>query len=344
MPDPSELSLSVLDIAPVMRDRGPAQALRDSVALAVRTEALGYSRFWLAEHHNTSGIASSSPVLLVGQIAAATATIRVGSGGIMLPNHKPLLVAEQFGTLASLYPGRIDLGIGRAAGTDPLTARALGNHPGPTGPADYRAQVNELLSYLSPGPEAAVSANPRPDDWPPLWMLGSSGGGARLAGEFGLPFATAHHFSSRNTIPSIAAYRESFRPSAQLSRPYAIVAANVIVAETDEEAWRLAATLEIAHLEMQLGIFGPYVSPEEADRYPFTAAERQAARQIFAPQFIGSPDTVRRKLVDLLAACAPDEFMALTIVHDQEARARSYELLAKLAASTEVRDAAVSGS
>jgi len=328
MSDPSRIKCSVLDIAPVLFGSTGTQALRNTLDLARRAEEFGYHRYWLAEHHNTGSIASSSPAILAGQIAAATTSIRVGSGGVMLPNHQPLVVAEQFGTLAALHPGRIDLGLGRAPGGDPLAAQALRGH---WAGADFPDQVREILGYTTGA--NPISANPVPDEWPPVWILGSSGGGATIAAELGLPYASAHHFGPQNTVAGLELYRRKFRPSQWLREPYAIVAAVVIVADTDAQAQRLAASLEIAHLQMTRGKLAPYLSPEEADREPYTPAERQLARDSFAPQFIGDPDTVRRELTDLVKASQADEIMALTIVHDHAARVRSYELLAELIAS-----------
>ncbi len=328
MSDLTPIKCSVLDIAPVMSGSSSAQALRNTLDLARRAEEFGFHRYWLAEHHNTGSIASSSPAVLAGQVASATSSIRVGSGGVMLPNHQPLVVAEQFGTLAALHPGRIDLGLGRAPGGDPLTAQAL--RRGRDG-VDFPEQVQEILGYATGA--NPITANPVPDEWPPVWILGSGGGGPTLAGELGLPFASAHHFSPQNTVPGLELYRRRFRPSQWLQEPYAIIAAVVVVAETDAQAERLAASLEIAHLKMLRGKLGPYVSPQEADLEPYTPAERQLARDSFAPQFIGGPQTVRRGLTELVRASGADEVMALTIVHDHAARVRSYELLAEVAAS-----------
>ncbi|MCK9902518.1 LLM class flavin-dependent oxidoreductase [Frankia sp. Cpl3] len=325
-------TLSVLDIAPVMSGTSPSTTLSNTLDLARRTEALGYHRYWLAEHHNTPSIASSSPAVLIGQIAAATSTLRVGAGGVMLPNHQPLVVAEQFGTLAAFHPGRIDLGLGRAAGTDPLTAQALQRGGGQPRGDTFGAQISEVLGFLGApggGRRGPVAAYPQAETPPPVWVLGSSPNGARLAAELGLPFATAHHFSPQNTVNAVTAYRRSFRSTGNLAAPYAVVAAVVIVGEDDAQALRLASSVEIAHLELFTGNLGPYLSPEEADRAPYSPQQRQIARESFAPQLIGGPETVRRRALELLAASGADELMALTIVHDHTARVRSYELLAQ---------------
>ncbi|MBL7497607.1 LLM class flavin-dependent oxidoreductase [Frankia sp. CNm7] len=312
-----------------MSGASPSTTLNNTLDLARRTEALGYHRYWLAEHHNTPSIASSSPAVLIGQIAAATSTLRVGAGGVMLPNHQPLVVAEQFGTLASFHPGRIDLGLGRAAGTDPLTAQALRRGGGQPHGDDFREQIDEVLGFLGAGRRGPVAAYPQAEAPPPVWVLGSSPGGGRLAGELGLPFATAHHFSPQNTVNAVTAYRRSFRPTGHAAAPYAIVAALVIVGEDDARARRLASSVEIAHLELFTGNLGPYLSPEEADRTPYSPQERQLARDSFAPQLIGGPETVRRAARKLLAESGADELMAMTIIHDHAARVRSYELLAE---------------
>ncbi|MER5387125.1 LLM class flavin-dependent oxidoreductase [Streptomyces sp. NPDC002688] len=341
MSELNRIRYSVLDIAPVMSGSTSAQALRNTLDLARRAEEFGFHRYWLAEHHNTGSIASSSPAVLAGQVAASTASIRVGSGGVMLPNHQPLVVAEQFGTLAALHPGRIDLGLGRAPGGDPLTAQALRRDP--LNGVDFPEQVREILGYATG--ENPITANPVPDEWPPVWILGSGGGGPRTAGELGLPFASAHHFTPQNTVPGLQLYRRSFRPSRWLQEAYAVVAAVVVLADTDAEAQRLAASLEIAHLKMLRGKLGPYVSPEEADREPFTAAERQMAKDSFVPQFVGGPETVRRSLGALVRASGADEIMALTIVHDHAARVRSYELLAQVCESLPLSpESAVAGA
>ena len=339
MPDSRALPLSVLDIAPVMSGASASQTLRNTLDLARRAEALGYRRYWLAEHHNTASIASSSPAVLTGQVAAATSTIRVGAGGVMLPNHQPLVVAEQFGTLEALYPGRIDLGLGRAAGTDPITAQALRRGAGQPSAQEFRRQIGEIIALTAPGQAGVgpVTAYPRPDTATPVWMLGSSENGAHLAAELGLPFAAAHHINPHSTVAALRAYRRGFTPSAQAARPYAVVAAQVIVGEDDEHARWLAASVEVAHLELLSGNLGPYLSPQEAAEAPYPAAARQLAWESFAPQLIGGPQTVRRKALDLLEATGADELMALTIVHDHAARVRSYELLAEILADVPSR-------
>src|SRR4051794_18007152 len=260
--------LSVLDLAIVVSGSTSAQALRNTVELARVTERLGYRRYWLAEHHNMPGVASSATAVLIGQVAAATETIRVGSGGVMLPNHAPLVVAEQFGTLEALHPGRIDLGIGRAPGTDQSTARALRRTAGPLSADDFPAQLAELGGYFD-GTQP-ITATPAAGNKPPLWLLGSSDYSARAAGLLGLPFAFAHHFSAENTLPALRVYRESFRPSEVLDQPYAMVAASVLVAEDDDRARRLAAPGLLSFLRLRTGRPGLLPTVEEAEAYPYT--------------------------------------------------------------------------
>jgi len=319
--------LSVLDLAPVVTGSTAADALRRTVELAQHTERLGYHRYWLAEHHNMPGIASSSPAVLIGRVADATSRLRVGSGGVMLPNHPPLVVAEQFGMLEALHPGRIDLGIGRAPGTDQGTARALRRSTSPLSVDDFPEQLGELMRYFAEPFGPGIIAMPAPGNRPPIWLLGSSGYSAQVAGILGLPFAFAHHFSAANTLPALELYRSSFQPSAELDRPYAMVAASVIAAGTDDEAHRFALPGGLAFLRLSAGRPGPLPSPEEAEAYPYTAVERAAVEDRLASQVIGGPDTVRRQLGELLARTQADELMITTMVHDHGARLRSYELV-----------------
>jgi luciferase family oxidoreductase group 1 len=325
--------LSVLDLAPVPSGSTTADALRNSLDLARRVEQLGYTRYWVAEHHNMPGIASSSPAVLIGQLAAATSTLRVGSGGVMLPNHPPLVVAEQFGMLEALHPGRIDLGIGRAPGTDPATARALRRSTGPLSADDFPQQLTELVDYFAAADGLAppVRAVPAAGNRPAVWLLGSSGYSAQLAGLLGLPFAFAHHFSAENTLPALALYRESFRPSAQLDRPYAMVAAALYAADTDEHARWIAAPAALAFVHLRAGRPGPLPTPEEAAAYPYTPLDQEIVRSRLTGQLIGGPDTVRRQADELLATTQADELMVTTMVHDHADRVRSYELFAELA-------------
>ncbi|PRX03601.1 UNVERIFIED_ORG: luciferase family oxidoreductase group 1 [Actinomadura viridilutea] len=317
---------SVLDLAPVASGSTSAQALRNTLDLARRAEALGYRRYWLAEHHAMPGIASSATAVLIGQVAAVTERMRVGSGGVMLPNHAPMVIAEQFGTLEALYPGRIDLGLGRAPGTDPATARALRRSPDALSADDFPEQVAELRGYFRP--DSAVT--PAAGNEPPVWLLGSSGFSARLAGLLGLPFAFAHHFSAENTLPALQIYRESFRPSPDLDRPYAMIAVSVTAAESDERARELAAPQALSFLRLRQGRPGPLPTPEEAAAHPYTPLEREIIRSRMESQVVGGPDTVRRQMDALVERTAADEVMVTTMVYDHADRVRSYELLAEL--------------
>lgn len=332
----------MLDTAPVWEGATPAQSLRDTIDLAQRVERLGYRRYWMAEHHNTRSIASSSPAVLVGQLASATSTLRIGSGGVMLTNHAPLVVAEQFGTLEALHPGRIDLGVGRAPGTDPKTARALRRTPGETavkaGEAgepgqDFPKEVAELMGYLAgPGEDdpAPIHAIPAAGNGPPLWLLGSGTSSARLAGQLGLPFAFAHHFSPDNLMPALDIYRHSFTASAAGDRPYVLVCTLVIAADTDEHADWLSSSLGLASHRMSAGLpHGPHIPPAEAAQHPYTPAERELVRQRLSSRIIGGPETVRRRVFELLARTQADELMAITLIHRQVDRIRSYEVLAE---------------
>ncbi|GLZ13615.1 FMN-linked alkanal monooxygenase [Actinomadura sp. NBRC 104425] len=317
---------SVLDLAPVASGSTSAQALRNTLDLARHAEALGYHRYWLAEHHNMPGIASSATAVLIGQVAAATERMRIGSGGVMLPNHAPMVVAEQFGTLEALYPGRIDLGLGRAPGTDQATARALRRSPDALSVDDFPEQVAELRGYFHPD----SSVTPAAGNEPPVWLLGSSGYSARLAGLLGLPFAFAHHFSAENTLPALHLYRESFRPSPALERPYAMIAVSVTAAESDERARELAAPQALSFLRLRQGRPGPLPTPEEAAAHPYTPLEREIIRARMDSQVVGGPDTVRRQMDALIEQTAADEVMVTTQVYDHADRVRSYELLAEL--------------
>jgi luciferase family oxidoreductase group 1 len=324
--------LSVLDLAPVPSGSTSADALRNSLDLARHVEQLGYSRYWVAEHHNMPGIASSAPAVLIGHIADATSTLRVGSGGVMLPNHAPLVIAEQFGMLEALHPGRIDLGIGRAPGTDPLTASAL------RGVAEVSAdgfprELGELLAFFdgdfpAEHPLGRIHAVPARGNVPAFWLLGSSDYSAQVAGYLGLPFAFAHHFSPDNTLPALAAYRSVFRPSAVLHEPYVLIAAAVVCAETDARAEWLAGPSALSFLRVRTGRPGLLPTPEEAAAYPYNPAEQAFIANRQKHQIIGSPDSVQRGLAELVDRTHADELMLTTVVHDHADRLRSYELVA----------------
>ena len=333
MVDPN-IRWSVLDLCPVGQGFAPAAALRNSIDLIGETEALGFHRYWVAEHHNMPGIASSSPPVLIATLAAASSTIRVGSGGVMLPNHSPLVVAEQFGMLEALHPGRIDLGLGRAPGTDPLTASALRRVPGAISADDFPAEFVELMSYFSGDfpadhPYRHIHAVPARGYRPAIWLLGSSDYGAQVAGLLGLPFCFAHHFSPANTLPALALYRSNFRPSAELDRPYAMVATSVVCADTSERARWLAAPGALSFLRLRSGRPGVLPTPEEAAEYQYTPAEREAMRARASSAIIGDPDQVSAGLTDLLARTQADEVMVTTIVHGHDDRLRSYRLVAE---------------
>jgi luciferase family oxidoreductase group 1 len=330
------LPLSLLDLAPVGEGASTTDAVRATIALGKRADELGYTRFWVAEHHNMPGIASSAPAVLIGAVAAATERIRVGSGGVMLPNHSPLVIAEQFGTLAALHPGRIDLGLGRAPGSDQLTAAALRRTTsGPQGADDFPEQLGELACFLADDfpeghPFRRIVAVPAGELQPPLWLLGSSLYSAELAGLLGLPFAFAHHFSGTHTLPALARYRESFREGGLLTKPYAMVTVNVVAAPTDAEADRIALPAALSFLRLRQGNPGRLPTPEQAAAHPWTPGEQEFVLQRRDGQAIGSPETVRASLARLLAATEADELMITTQVHSPADRIRSIELVRDL--------------
>jgi luciferase family oxidoreductase group 1 len=314
------------------KDAPATEALRATTTLAQRVEELGYHRIWVAEHHNMPSIASSAPAVLIAHLAAATSTIRVGSGGVMLPNHAPLVVAEQFGTLEALHPGRIDLGIGRAPGTDQRTALALRRTPAGLGAEQFPQELTDLIGYFEGGSEdtaGQIQAVPGRGNEPAIWLLGSSGFSAQLAGLLGLPFSFAHHFSSANTVPAIELYRDNFRPSRWLSEPYAKVAVNVVCADSDDHARFLAGPAALAFLKLRSGHPEPLATPEEAAAYPYTELERMFVEDRWTDQAVGSVDTVRKQLTDLRARTNADELMLTTMVYDIDARIRSFELVAE---------------
>lgn len=324
--------LSILDLAPVGEGATSSEAVRATIELAQHADELGFTRFWLAEHHSMPGIASSAPAVLIGAVAAATDRIRVGSGGVMLPNHAPLVVAEQFGTLAVLHPGRIDLGLGRAPGTDGQTAAALRRSAQQLGPDDFPEQLGELACFLAGEfpeghPYGGIHAVPHAAEAPPIWLLGSSLYSAELAGVLGLPFAFAHHFSGTHTLPALARYRSVFRPSAALEEPYAIVTVQAVCAPDDEEAERIALPAALSFLRLRQGRPGQLPTPEQAAAHPWTPEERAFVAQRGDGQAIGGPETVRAALADLLASTAADELMLSTLVHSPADRLRSTELI-----------------
>lgn len=324
--------LSILDLAPIVQGADAATALRNSLQLAQHAERLGYARYWVAEHHNMDGVASSATAVLIGQIAAATQTLTVGSGGIMLPNHAPLTVAEAFGTLATLYPGRIELGLGRAPGTDQATMRALRRHLSSAAEDRFPEDVRELQAYFSPSPEGwrGVRAIPGQGTEVPIWILGSSLYGAQLAAYFGLPYAFASHFAPDLLMQALEVYRAQYRPSERHPTPRAMVGLNVIVADSDAEAQRLFTSLQQRFLGMVRGQRGPLPPPVDDMEPRWSPAEKVQVQRMLAESIVGSPVTVRAGLRATAERTGADEFIVACAVHDFSARLRSYELLAEL--------------
>ncbi len=324
----SRPALSVLELAPVGQGSTPALALGQAVELARLAERRGYVRLWVAEHHNMPGIASSSPPVLIAHLAASTTTLRIGAGGVMLPNHASLVVAEQFGMLEALHPGRIDLGIGRAPGTDPVTAAALRRVPMARGGADeFPEQLRDLLAFFE-GTHPQITAVPGRGYQPALWMLGSSDYSAQVAGMLGLPFSFAHHFASQNTLAALAAYRATFQPSPELEQPYAMIGVPVICADTTERARWLAGPSSLSFVRLRQGRPTALPSPEEAAAYVFTPFERDLLRNWTAPLIVGDPETVRTELLALAERTGADELMITTMVHGPAERLHSYDLIA----------------
>ena len=324
------IPLSILDLAPVTVGSTPAQTFANTLDLARHAERLGYRRFWLAEHHNMPGIASAATAVLIGHVAGGTSSIRVGAGGIMLPNHAPLQVAEQFGTLGALYPGRIDLGLGRAPGTDQAATRALRRYY--QGAEEFPADVVELLRYFEPAQEGqAVQAVPGAGIEVEAWILGSSLFGAQLAAALGLPYAFASHFAPAALEDALAVYRRTFKPSARLDKPHVMLALNVVAADTDAEARRLFTTQQQAFVNLRRGRPGlvppPLASAEAMDAY-CTPAERAGVDAALACAVVGSPDTVRTGLRAFVERYQPDELMLTANVFDHASRLKSFELAA----------------
>jgi len=326
--------LSVLDLSPVPEGHTSAEALRNTLDLAKLADDLGYTRYWLAEHHNTPLIASSAPEIMIGHVASVTRTIRVGSGGIMLPNHSPLKVAETFRVLEALHQGRVDLGLGRAPGTDPMTALALRRSREAVGADDFPQQLDELLDYLhGRQPKSALFQRIRamPDDveTPEIWILGSSDFGAQLSAHLGLRFAFAHHIQPGPAVPALRFYHENFKPSPDLQEPQSLVGVSVVCAETDDRAWELARSLELTLLRFRLNKRGRLPSVAEASEYPYSTEERIMMRENHERMFVGSPATVRAKLTALAEQTGTREIMATSMIYDHGDRKHSYELLAE---------------
>lgn len=323
-----DISYSALDLSPIIEGSTAGDAFQNTIELAQHVEKLGYKRYWLAEHHNMPGIGSSATSILISQVAVHTSTIRVGSGGIMLPNHSPLVIAEQFGTLESLFPGRIDLGLGRAPGTDQLTAYALRRDPKSNG-QEFPEQLAELRAYFNPE-KMRVNAIPGRGLSIPIWLLGSSGFSAQLAGQLGLPFAFATHFSPENTLPALALYRNSFQPSEILEEPYAMVGLNVIAADTDEEAKKLATSIQQQHLHLIRNNPVPLQPPVDDIETLCNSYELAILKQKLGGAIIGSPSTVKHKLEGFINETKVEEIMVNGQIHNHESRLRSFELIAGL--------------
>ncbi|WP_309092688.1 LLM class flavin-dependent oxidoreductase [Phenylobacterium sp.] len=326
------VSLSVLDLSPILEGSDAAQSFRNSLDLARHAESLGYKRFWLAEHHNMPGVASAATAVVIAHVAAGTSTIRVGAGGIMLPNHAPLVIAEQFGTLESLFPGRIDLGVGRAPGTDQMTARALRRTL--VGDVDrFPQDVVELMNYFQPAqPNQMVRAVPGAGLNVPIWMLGSSTFGAELAALLGLPYAFASHFAPAQLEQAIRVYRANFRPSAQLQKPHLMLGLNVVAAETDVEARRLFTSLQQAFLNLRTGRPSPLPPPvDDMDQRLAAAGISPSEQGALAKAVVGGCDIVREGLRAFVEAYQPDEIIVTAQIYDHAARLRSFEITAEAA-------------
>jgi luciferase family oxidoreductase group 1 len=331
------IPISVLDLSPITTTTPGAVALRNTLDLARHADALGFMRYWVAEHHNLPSIASSAPDIMIGQIAAQTQRIRVGSGGVMLPNHAPLMVAERFKMLEALFPGRIDLGIGRAPGTDQVTSLALRRRQDIRDDDDFLDRFQELLriergGYPPNHPFRNVRAMPDDVGLPPIFLLGSSDYSAALAATVGMGFAFAHHFASHDAVAAMTDYRRGFKPSV-LDKPHAILAVHAVIADSDDEAERLAATVDLNAVRRARGEYLPLSSPQEAAAQSYSDAEREQIRRNRSRLFVGAPASVRARLEPLIDATRADELMVTTMIYDHAARRRSYELLAQTFAS-----------
>jgi len=327
------LPLSVLDLSPVTTGTPPSVALRNSLDLARLADRLGYTRYWVAEHHNLANIAASAPEIMIGQIAAVTKRMRVGSGGVMLPNHAPLMVAERFKLLEALYPGRIDLGLGRAPGTDPATSYALRRRQGISEDDDFLERFQELLlmethGYPEGHPFRNVSAMPTDVALPPVWLLGSSDYSAQLAAQIGMGFAFAHHFAHFDAATAMGMYRDQFRPSVWRDKPYAILGVAVVAADSEVEAERLASTVDLHGVRRAKGEYVALASPEEAAAYDYSPVDRSRIEKNRARLFVGTAAAVRERLMPLVEATRADEVMITTMIYDHGARQHSYELMA----------------
>jgi len=328
------IRLSVLDLSPIAEGSDAARSLRNTLDLARHAERWGYRRFWLAEHHGMPGIASAATAVVIAHVAAGTSTIRVGAGGIMLPNHSPLVIAEQFGTLESLYPGRIDLGLGRAPGSDQTVARAL--RRGPMAAESFPEDVRELLAFFHPAEQGQlVRAVPGAGLDVPVWILGSSLYGARLAAAFGLPYAFASHFAPRLLMPALEAYRAEFHPSARLEKPYVMLGVNVVAADSDDEARRSFTSLQQAFVNLRRGHPGTLPPPVDDFDAQLTPMDRLGIAEVLSCSFVGSPESVARGIAEFIAATGADELMVASQIFDHAARLRSYEITAGIRDSLE---------
>ncbi|MBS1853539.1 MAG: LLM class flavin-dependent oxidoreductase [Acidobacteria bacterium] len=331
------IPLSILDLSPIVEGATAADAFHNTLHLAQHAERLGYKRYWLAEHHNMPGIACAATAVVIGYVAGGTKTVRVGSGGVMLPNHSPLIIAEQFGTLASLYPGRIDLGLGRAPGTDMLAARALRRDLAASA-ARFPQDVQELLHLFEPAaPGQAIRAVPGAGLRVPVWLLGSSLFSAELAAELGLPFAFASHFAPSEMIPALTLYRRYFKPSPYLDRPYAMLTVNVIAADTDAEARRQFTSLQQAFINLHRGRPGQIPPPVDDIEAIWSPLEKEGVNRSLAYAFVGGPETVARGLRSFIEARQPDELMITAHLYDQSARLRSFEIAAEVMGNAATR-------
>lgn len=328
----NDIKYSVLDLSPIIEGGNASDAFKNTLDLAQHAEKWGYNRYWLAEHHNMPGIASSATSVVIGHVAAGTSSIRVGSGGIMLPNHAPLVIAEQFGTLESLFPGRIDLGLGRAPGTDQVTAYALRRERRSDG-QDFPEQLNELRAYLNPELDSryrGVRAIPGEGLNIPIWLLGSSGYSAQLAGQLGLPFSFASHFSPENTLGALKLYRRSFQPSEVLQEPYAMVGVNIIAADTDGEAEYLATSMQQQFLNLFRNNPSPLLPPVKNLEEKLSDYEKQLLDSRIGSSIVGSPQTVKTKLQEFLDETQADEMIVNAQIFDHQARLKSFEIVSHI--------------
>ena len=323
------IPLSILDLSPILEGSDAAQSFRNTLDLAQHGERWGFKRFWLAEHHGMPGIASAATAVLIGHVAAGTATIRVGAGGVMLPNHSPLVIAEQFGTLESLFPGRIDLGLGRAPGSDQATSRALRRNLA-SDSDQFPQDVVELMDYFSTEPRQQIRAVPGTGLEVPIWILGSSLFGAQLAAALGLPYAFASHFAPAQMMQAISLYRATFQPSAQIAKPYVMLGFNVIAADTDDKAQLLASSMQQAFVNVRTGHPSRLPPPVEDYLHRIAPQERAILDQVLPNSAIGSRESVARNLEDFIGQTGADELMITSQIFDHAARLRSYEIVADI--------------